>query len=181
MHSIRIILPRQEFARYGPKPRYGTPSAGLCISSFAIVRKGRSLLVGVPRKHPRWVSEWAPNLAVYDPDELKHEYKSWRLPGTYLKAGEHPDKSIQRVLRQQLDLRRYKITSSKVYSFHDPSSWYPGRRHWDICFVYDVRTRQIPTRRPWFQSLEFRPIRSIRGRDFGSAHGDLARKLRLAK
>lgn len=112
---------------------------------------------------------------------MVHEYRSWRLPATYVKAGEHPEKALDRILRKQLGLRKFRITDFKVHSFYDPSSWYPGKRHWDICFVYEVRTSEEPRARPWFASLEFRPAGSIRSRDFGSSHGDLARELKLSK
>jgi ADP-ribose pyrophosphatase YjhB (NUDIX family) len=112
---------------------------------------------------------------------MKEEYASWRLPAAYLKEGEHPDHTAMRILKQQLGLRKYEIRNSSTYSFHDPSTWYRGKRHWDICFVYDVKTSERVEHKPWYETLAWLPVRSVRSQDLGSAHGDLARVLRLTK
>ena len=168
-----------KFARYGPSPRYGIPPAGLCISSFAIIRKGNRYLVGRARRHPKWEREWAPNFSVYTKKDLDEEFRSWRLPCTYLKTGEHPDHALHRVMKDQLGIGKYSIWKSKVYTFYDPISWYPGKRHYDICFAYEIKTKEALSPRPWFAQLRYAKRNELRAGNFGSAIGDLTRRLGL--
>ena len=69
-----------KFVRYGPPDRYGMPEAGFCASAFAIVRSGRKVLLGIPKRHPRWEAEWAPNFSVYAAEDLASEFRLWRFP-----------------------------------------------------------------------------------------------------
>ncbi len=167
------------FVRYGPAPRYGMPDAGFCASSFVLVRKGTKILAGIPKDHPRWRKEWAPNFLVYTPSDLADEFRSWRLPAAYLYEGEHPEETAQRVLADQLRVGRTKLGSASIYSFHDPSSWYPGRKHYDLCFVYEVRATPPLGLPPWWQRLEFLDIRELRKQELGSAMSDLMRVLKV--
>lgn len=170
-----------KFARYGPAPRYGLPEAGFCLSSFAIITEGDRVLLGIARDHPRWEAEWAPNFGAYDPDERRKEFQSWRFPATYLYEGEHPDDALERVLRDQLGVAEFEAGPGAVHAFYDPSDWFPGKKHYDICFVYEVETSppsEVPT---WFARLEFVEASSLKGKDFGSAMGDLAAALRMIR
>ncbi len=169
------------FARYGPSPRFELPPAGLCISSFAIIRKGNSFLVGMPKRHPKWEREWAPNHSVYPKKRLDREFKSWRLPSAYLRLGEHPDHALGRVMRSQLGTEKYSTSGAKVFSFYDPSSYYRGKRHWDICFVYEVKLRGPLGARPWFAKLRYAKKNELKVSEFGSAIGYLARELGLIR
>jgi ADP-ribose pyrophosphatase YjhB (NUDIX family) len=168
-----------KFARYGPEPRYGLPEAGFCLSSFAIIRDGNKILLGMARDHPRWEEEWAPNFAAYDSEERQKEFRSWRFPATYLYEGEHPDEAARRVMEDQLGLSEYTMGHATVHAFYDPSDWFPGKRHYDLCFVYEVEATppsQVPD---WFSRLEFVDTSALRRADFGSAMGDLASALRM--
>jgi len=167
------------FVRYGPTPRYGIPDAGFCASSFVLVRQGPTVLAGIPKEHPRWTKEWAPNFLVYGRADLADEFRSWRLPASYLYEGEHPADAAHRVLEDQLRIRVRPLGAVSVYSFYDPSSWYPGRMHYDLCFVYQIRGGR-PTRvPPWWRRLEFWRLRDLRKEELGSAMSDLVRVLRL--
>ncbi|MBI4416205.1 MAG: hypothetical protein HY557_04395 [Euryarchaeota archaeon] len=168
-----------KFVRYGPSDRYGMPEAGFCASSFAIVRAGRKVLLGVARPHPRWEAEWAPNFSVYTPEDLAAEFRDWRFPAAYLYEGESPDDCLGRVMRDMLRVARWTVTGQKTHAFYDPSTWYPGRMHYDLCFVYDVKLAKAPAVPPWFARLEYVDPKTLRGDDFGSAMGDLAKALRL--
>ncbi len=170
-----------KFVRYGPPDRYGMPEAGFCASSFAVIRQGRKVLLGVARSHERWEAEWAPNFSVYSPEERGEEFVKWRFPAAYLYEGEGPDDALGRVMLDMLGVRRWTITRSKDYGFYDPSDWYPGKMHYDLCFVYDMRITKPPAVPPWFSRLELVDPRKLRADDFGSAMGDLARRLKIIK
>ncbi len=167
------------FVRYGPSPRYGLPEAGFCASSFVLVRRGTKVLAGMPKGHPRWTKEWAPNWLVYAKDRVQDEYRSWRLPASYLYEGESPDETAWRVLKDQLGLRAARPDAPSCYAFYDPSSWYPGHRHYDLCFVYEVRS-DAPKRIPaWWDRLEFVTLASLRKQELGSGMSDLVRALKV--
>lgn len=170
-----------KFVRYGPAPRYGQPEGGFCASSFAIVRSGRKVLLGMARAHQRWEEEWAPNFAIKTPEELDQEYRSWRFPASYLYEGESPDGCLERIMSGMLEVRRWSVARSSVHAFYDPSSLFPGEKHYDLCFVYDVKLSKAPAVPPWFSRLEFLDPRALRSDEFGSSMGDLAKALKLAK
>lgn len=164
-----------KFVRYGPPPRYGMPEAGFCASSFVIVRRGSKILAGVPKEHPRWTKEWAPNWLVYAREAVENEMESWRLPASYLYEGENPDEAAKRVARDQLRLRPTDLGRPACYAFYDTSSWYAGHKHYDLCFVYEVRTNPPKVVPPWWQRLEWVQPSFLRKQELGSAMGDLVR------
>ncbi len=167
-----------KFVRYGPSPRYGMPEAGFCASSFVLVRDDRSrVLAGIARDHRNWRERWQPNINAYRPVDQEAEFRSWRLPAAYLVEGEHPDEAARRVLRDQLRMPLKKLERPSIYSFYDPSSWYPGRRHYDLCFVYEVRGAEPRETPQWWERLEFVTPRFLRDQDLGSAMSDLVRVL----
>lgn len=157
------------------------PEAGFCASSFVLVRRGSKILAGVPKDHPKWTKEWAPNWLVYDKARVADELQSWRLPAAYLYEGEGPDETAHRVLRDQLRRPAADLGRPLCYAFYDPSSWYPGRRHYDLCFVYDLRGSAPRTAPPWWQRLEFLDLRRLRREELGSGMGDLVKVLRPAR
>ena len=61
-------------ARYGPPDHYlSPPSAGMCLSVFAVVERGSEVLVGVPKRHERWKSEWLLAWNSYEKEELEED------------------------------------------------------------------------------------------------------------
>lgn len=169
-----------KFARYGPAPKYDLPEAGFCLSSFALLRRDDEVLLGRPQDHPRWEAEWAPNFSVYEEEDRAAEFRSWRFPAAYLYEGEHPRAALDRVLRDQLQVDTYEVHPGEIFAFYDPSDWFPGKRHYDLCFVYEVRA-EPPSRPPeWFQELQFVEAGAVGRGAFGSAMGDLAVALGLS-
>jgi hypothetical protein len=159
-------MPR--FAVFGPTDRYPpAPGGGMCISVFAIVRRDGKLLMGVPNRRKKWISEWVPNWGIYSKEDLDAEFKRWRLPAGYLLEGEHPDQALGRVMKDQLRVDGFKATSSRVLSYAAPSDWYPGNVHWDLVFVYDVGIRGPIKKLPWWRELKFRGRTELRDADFG--------------
>lgn len=174
-----IRPPVARFVRYGPAPRYGMPDAGFCASSFVLVRKGTKLLAGIPRDHRKWRNEWQPNIGTYTSRDQEAEFSSWRLPASFLYEGEHPTDTARRVMRDQLRIGVKELGAPEIHSFYDPSTWYPGHHHYDLCFVYEVHAdppRAVPS---WWQRLEFVEPRFLRSKELGSAMNDLVRRLRF--
>lgn len=168
-----------KFARYGPAPKYDLPEAGFCLSAFALLQEDNEVLLGVPRAHPRWEAEWAPNFTVYSEEERAAEFRSWRIPAAYLYEGEHPDETLERVVRDQLALEEYGAEGTDIYAFYDPSDWFPGKLHYDLCFVYELVATPPEEAPPWFERLEMVDIATLTKKDFGSEMGDLAFALGL--
>ncbi|HEV8359877.1 MAG TPA: NUDIX domain-containing protein [Candidatus Thermoplasmatota archaeon] len=165
------------FAYYSPAT--DPPPGGLCLSAFAIVRRGATFLVGKPAPHARW-KEWAPNWDIYDPKQLEQQYSLWRLPAAYLKEGEGPDDTARRIVLEQLGAAQCFVRAQRTYNFHDPSSRFPGAKHWDLCFVYEVDAAPAEGRAlPWWRELRWVNAADLDADDFGSSIGDLARELGL--
>jgi hypothetical protein len=158
----------RKLARYGPPDRYGPPPpAGMCISVFAVLRSKGGLLVGVSKGNRRWASEWLPSITKNTGKELEKELAVWRLPSAYIREGEHPDDALKRVLRGQLRLSKFEYSSPRVFSYAEPSDWYPGNKHWDLAFAYEVKTTQTPRRDPNWKELLFLGAGELRRRSFG--------------
>ena len=139
----------------------------MCISVFALVRRGGGLLVGVPKRRERWSSEWLPSISKNAGKALLAEWEAPHLPSAYIFEGEHPDRALERVLRGQLGLTRFAYSSPRVFSFFEPSEWYPGNKHWDLAFAYEVTTDESPREGPYWKELTFLGKRELRKRDFG--------------
>ncbi|HLE98119.1 MAG TPA: hypothetical protein VI997_12175 [Candidatus Thermoplasmatota archaeon] len=170
-------LPRPKTARYGPKDRYDPPpAAGFCISVFAVLRRRGKLLAGRARMGPRWRDEWLPSIRSYAPAEQREVAAQWRLPGAYLLEGEHPERALARVMRTQLGIRAYRIKSLSVGSWTAKSDWYPGHRHWDLGFVYEVAAEPAKRTPRWWEELDWFGPADLRKLDFGWSD-DLVREL----
>lgn len=159
------------FARFsGEKVVQLTPEQGLCVSTFLLIRKGDALLLG----------------KVIRPDIVKGK---WVLPASQLLYGEHPDDSVRRILKEQLNTEPEAVSYRGLWSFAD--------RHWDLCFVYDVDVRGEP--RPlseaegakypheyWYCSqllAELKYVRpeEIRAEEIGRGHADVLQAVGILK
>jgi hypothetical protein len=155
-------------ARYGPSDRYlEPPAAGMCMSVFAVVTRGRSVLIGRPKLHAAWRNKWLFSWATYSRKELQAACRENRLPSTYLLEGERPEDGLKRIMRDQLKMKSYSASGPRVFSYFEPSDGYPGNKHWDLAFVYDVKSRDRVRPLPWWEELRFLERDELRAEDFG--------------
>lgn len=151
----------------------------MCLSVFARVRAGGRALVGRPAPHARW-DEFMPSWKYHDAKGLKAILDGVVFPAVYMREGEDPRRALDRIMRNMLGVRRYRASERPlVYSATTPSGWYPGHRHWDLAFVYDVRAAKPVTRAPWWRELEWRAPGELRAKEF-NWNEDLARWLKVA-
>jgi ADP-ribose pyrophosphatase YjhB (NUDIX family) len=167
------------FALFGPSKDHFMVEGGFCMSVFAVIESDRHVLLVKPREHPRWRGEWAPNWRLYDSEMLAAEFDRWRFPSSYIREGEHPNETLRRIMEDQLDRKDYSIVSSNLHSFWSPSRRYPGRMHWDYCFVYRVTSPALPRVHPWLSAARFVDTHSLNADSFGSAQGGLAAALQM--
>lgn len=151
----------------------------MCISAFAVVKRGSKVLAGVPKSNERWMSEWISGWIMYSREELAEIFQQTILPSTYLLEGEHPDDALRRIMHDQLGLTRYQVSDLRIFSYDSPSDWYPGNNHWDLAFVYDVKTRQSIKKLPWWSDIKFVGRKELRNAKFGW-NDDLMRDLKLS-
>lgn len=151
----------------------------MCISGFAIIRAGRKVLVGIPKKDRRWGSEWIPAWVHHSEKDYGDVFRQWRLPSGYLREGEHPDSCVRRVINDQLGVDRFDMAPARVFSYATPSDWYPGNHHWDIVFVYEASLRQEVSIQPWWKELRFVGRTELERARFGW-NDDLMKDLGLA-
>jgi ADP-ribose pyrophosphatase YjhB (NUDIX family) len=168
-------------ARYGPLDRYETPpAAGMCISVFAVVQRGRKVLVGTPAQHPRWPEDWIPQFAIYPKAEQEAVWRTRRLPSCYLREGEDPAAALERILREQLGAKRYEVGKLEVSSWLAPSDWYPGHQHWDLALTYRVKASLPAKPGAWWAQLGYEEPRTLKSADFGWNH-DFVEAIGVAK
>jgi hypothetical protein len=157
----------RKLARYGPLDRYNPPPhAGMCVSVFAVLRSKDGVLVGMSKSGGRWDSEWLQSNRK-DTDEPDEVRALWRLPSAYIREGEHPDVALGRVVKGQLGITKFQHSSPRVFSYAEPSDWYPGNKHWDLAFAYEVKTTQKPRKDPNWKELSFLEVGELRKRNFG--------------
>jgi len=151
------------FAWFGPR---AVPPGGFCASSFVLLIKKGSVLVGKVKNPELWYDEFPLN-------RVKPEtwMSRWRLPATHLKFDEHPDDAARRVLEKQLGLRSYNLSLLEIQSHTGESTIYPGETHWDICFVYKAETSEEARPTEYFSELIYMEIDKIGPDDLGSGHG----------
>src|SRR5208283_2508883 len=168
----------RRFGFFGPGDKHDVPPGGFCISVFALVRRGSTIPMLRPRPHPRWGEEWAPNWRIYEPAMLERETAGWRLPSTYVKEGEAPREALDRVVVDQVGIKKYVVRGDTLENFYDESRRYPGKMHRDYCFVFKVSTEEEGTVMPWISEIGHSDPAGVRGRA-GSAQEYLLSRLGL--
>jgi len=168
------------WARIGPRtPSWmtHTPKAGLCLSVFIVARKGDSILLGRPKAHDAWPEKGG--FPKRHAGEIRKE-NAWLLPATHLLMEEPPDHAARRIAHQWAGLKgtpHFIMVQSHVrpQTPGHPGYKRSGRqlRHWDICFVYEMRTRQLPKIKPWWAEMRFLPTPKVRQTKLGRGHRDV--------
>ena len=172
------LLPVSErWARIGPRDpswMFHVPSGGLCLSSFVIVRKGRSILLGRPHANASW-----PEKGGYPQQgaAVIEKEGAWLLPATHLLMDESPDHAANRIANQWIGVRG-KPRFIAVQSHLRPQSRTGRKRrtrynHWDICFVYELETRKNPHPKSWWSETNFFLPGNIRGMKLSRGHKDI--------
>jgi ADP-ribose pyrophosphatase YjhB (NUDIX family) len=100
-----------KMARLVPQPQGQQPEEMMHISSFAIVKKGKELLL-IKRLRPEFTAG------------------KWTFPSALINFGEHPESAMKRIIREQLGAEARNVKLVDVQSY--------GDKHWDLCFVYEV-------------------------------------------
>jgi ADP-ribose pyrophosphatase YjhB (NUDIX family) len=154
------------------------PKGGTCLSSFLVLKGKEGILVGKMSKPEVWVERFlvgemfAPKYAASN---------KWLLPASHLKYGEKPEDAAKRVLTEQINVAKGKLSLLEVQSHlsQDPND--PEAAHWDICFVYRGELRGKPQTPEWFSELRFVKARELASEDFTRGHGDVLRELGVIK
>lgn len=160
----------RRWARLGthdPKMLRHPSDAGVCLSTFVVVRRGRSILLGRPRGGDAW-----PKKGGY-PKHLAAQLEedgAWLLPAaTHLLMEESPDHAANRIVHQWAGLKgrpRFVMVQSHIRRRAEGN-------HWDLCFVYDLPVPGRPRRRPWWSELRFTSIPEVRKMNIGRGHRDV--------
>jgi hypothetical protein len=79
----------------------------------------------------------------------------------------------------QLGIRNYRVRSSSLQNFYEPSRRYPGKMHWDYCFVFEVSTREEVKESPWLSTPTYAKL-SHGNLEFGSSQAGLLTRLGLS-
>jgi len=171
------------WARIGPRtPSWmtHTPKAGLCLSVFIVARKGDSILLGRPKAHDAW-----PEKGGYPKKQAAEIGKenAWLLPATHLLMEEPPDHAARRIAHQWAGLKgtpRFVMVQSHVrpQTHGHPGYKRSGRQlqHWDICFVYEMRTKQLPKVKAWWAEMRLLPTAKVRKTKLARGHRDVLKK-----
>ena len=150
------------------------------MSAFALIqdKRGNTLLIK-PRNARKWAEKWLPNVKLMNADRLKTFKNGWTFPASYIREGETPEVTLHRIVGEQLGVRSYHIARQKLYNFYDPSYMFPGKMHWDYCFVFKISIPSQSIKSQWVSTAKFVDVSKLAMSDFSSAQGELAQTLRL--
>ncbi len=70
-------------------------------------------------------------------------------------------------MRDELGIEKFSASTPQIMSYNSPSDWYPGNFHWDLVFVYGVRTSASPKKLSWWRELAFLGRQDLHKRDLG--------------
>jgi len=165
----------KRWARLGPNKAstlFHVPKAGLCLSSFVVVRRGDAVLLGRPKTDRAW-----PERGGFPLDRAKdlEADGSWLLPATHLLMEESPHDAAKRIARDWAGLRgtpRFVAVQSHLRPGRRWDSKHEGN-HWDVCFVYELKVRRGPTPMPWWSEMRFIPARTLPTMKVGRGHLDV--------
>lgn len=173
----------ERWARFGPRSvswlRH-IPRAGLCLSTFVIARRGNSILLGRPLASAAWPEKGG--FPKHQAEQLEKE-GTWLLPATHLLMDETPDDSARRIACEWAGLSgktRFVTVQSHLRLRKPGQMGYTMLRkklnHWDICFIYEMRTKALPKAKPWWSEMRFFSTREILKITLGRGHIDILKE-----
>jgi len=154
------------------------PKGGVCLSSFLVLRgSGTGILVGKMAKPEIWTEKFM----VPEP-YASNAAKSgkWVLPASHLQFGESPKDAANRILADQLQLKKTKLSLLEAQSHLSDPSDLEGA-HWDLCFVHGGTVKGSVKGAEWFSELRFVNTRNLTSDDFARGHGDVLEELGIIK
>ena len=155
------------------------PKGGTCLSSFLVLRRKGTILVGKMAKPEIWVERFMVGEAFAPKYASSNK---WLLPASHLMYGEKPEDAAKRVLTEQVNVSNAKLSLLQVQSHISQNPNDPEAAHWDICFVYTAEFRGKQLNRPeWFSELGFQNPKSLKSEDFTRGHGDVLTELGIIK
>ena len=176
---MRELPATKRWARIGPRDPSAlrhVPTAGLCLSTFVIIRKGESILLGRPHANNAWPEKGGYPLL---PAAELEKSGDWLLPATHLLMEEHPDHAARRIANQWAGVKgnpKFVMVQSHLRPSKgrkNQPKWGTGFNHWDICFVYELKTRTDPKPKPWWAETRFVSQSEILRITFGRGHRDI--------
>jgi ADP-ribose pyrophosphatase YjhB (NUDIX family) len=175
---VVMTLPtRKRWARLGPNtPSWliHVPESGVCLSAFVICRRDESILLARPHAHEAWPTKGG--FPKRHAAELERE-GTWILPATHLKMWESPNRGAVRIAREWAGLKgtpHFLMVQSHLRPSRVKKG--SGEKHWDICFVYEMKTKELPRLKPWWAEMRFVKLKEIRQMDLGRGHKDILRE-----
>ena len=169
----------ERWARIGPRdPSWliHVPKSGLCLSTFVIIRKGNSILLG----RPHAISAWSEKGGYPTSHAAELEKNgSWLIPATHLLMEESPDHAARRITKEWAGVKgRPKFVAIQSHlrplgRHKSPRKGRSGFNHWDICFVYELETRTKPKPKLWWAETKFIPRSGIGRITLGRGHKDV--------
>lgn len=171
------------WARFGPTDRswfVHVPPGGFCLSGFVVVRDRRGgILLGRPRRHPAWPEKGS--LPYWRIEQIGRRGE-WILPASHLMVEESPEHAARRIARDWAGLPAARpwllaIDSSRRDTGRSAGSGRSRRKvyHWDVGFIYGLRSERIPAATPWWKELKFFAPADLRKIRIGRAHRDIVR------
>ena len=153
------------FARFRSQP-VGVPPGLTCISTFVLVKREGSILLGKLTRPEDWFDEFL----LYK-ERPENWMNMWRIPGTHLKQGEHPEDAARRILEKQLGFGDFDFHLYQVQSHTSSLQSGPADIHWDLCFIYDATTNEEPKPNQYFSEISYFRAEDIKIDELGSQHG----------
>lgn len=163
------------FARFRSQPP-AVPPGLTCISAFVLVKKEKSILLGKLTSPEDWFDEFS----LYK-ERPEAWIDKWRIPGSHLRQGEHPEDAAKRILEKQLGLADFDIHLYQVQSHTSTLRSGTEDIHWDICFIYEATTSQEPKPNRYFSAVSYFKTEDINIDELGSQQGEVIPMLKDPK
>jgi ADP-ribose pyrophosphatase YjhB (NUDIX family) len=171
----------ERWARIGqrdPSWLIHVPKEGLCLSTFVVIRRGRRILLGRPHANNAWPEKGG--FPKRHSAAIEKE-GTWLMPATHLLMEEAPDRAARRIANQwagvsglpKFIMVQSHLRAPRRRTRQPQSKARTGSNHWDICFVYELRTKAAPKPKSWWSETRFCTPLEIRGMTLGRGHKDI--------